>query len=407
MRILYIHQHFSTPKGSAGIRSYMMAQQLIKNGHQVTMLCGSYGVGDTGLNGPFQSGLRKGNVAGIDVVEFDLSYSNAQSFWKRVAVFLRFAMGCVRLALRENYDILFATSTPLTVGIPALLARFLRGKPYIFEVRDLWPELPKAMGVIRNPVLLGLMSALEWLSYRFAMRCIGLAPGMVEGIAKRGTPREKIALIPNGCDIEIFASGIKNKWRPEGVEPDDLMAVYAGTHGMANGLSALVEAAAILQKRNKTNIKIVLLGEGKEKPKLQAQVADLQLQNIIFHSAVNKDRVAGILAAADIGIQSLANFPAFYFGTSPNKFFDYLSSGLPVLTNYPGWVADLITKFKCGFAVPPDDPLAFADKLEYANDHREKLHEMRDNSIALANGSFDRNVLAQQWVNWVVHGVKP
>src|SRR5690625_4178077 len=147
MRILYFHQHFSTPKGASGIRSYMMARRLVEAGHHVTMVCGSPERADTGLSGAFQRGLRTGIVDGIEVIELDLQYSNADSFSKRTVTFLRFALRSIGLALTQQYDLVFATSTPLTAGIPGIFARWLRGKPFVFEVRDLWPELPREMGV--------------------------------------------------------------------------------------------------------------------------------------------------------------------------------------------------------------------------------------------------------------------
>src|SRR5690606_1454211 len=158
MKILYFHQHFSTPKGSAGIRSYAMAQSLIRNGHQVTMVCGSFGAGQTGLTAPFDRGMRRGNVDGIDIIEFELPYSNSLSFLKRILIFLSFAFKSIKVAFTEIYDVLFATTTPLTAGIPGIFAKWFRRKPFVFEVRDLWPELPKAMGVIKNPIILWMMS---------------------------------------------------------------------------------------------------------------------------------------------------------------------------------------------------------------------------------------------------------
>ncbi len=262
MHILYFHQHFSTPRGATGIRSYEMARRLVERGHRVTMVCGSYGLGQTGLEGTFQRGRRQGMVDGIEVIEFDLSYSNNDGFARRSATFLRYAFGSVAVALGGRYDLAFATTTPLTAGIPGIVARWLRGKPFVFEVRDLWPELPREMGVIRNPVVLGALSALEWASYRSAHRCIALSPGIAAGIARRGVCPACIATIPNGCDIDIFGGG-EPAWRPEGVADTDLLAVFTGTHGMANGLDAVLDAAAELKRRARADIKLLLVGEGK------------------------------------------------------------------------------------------------------------------------------------------------
>lgn len=400
MKILYFHQHFSTPKGSAGIRSYAMAQSLIRNGHQVTMVCGSFGAGQTGLTQPFNKGMRRGMVDGIDIIEFELPYSNALSFLKRILIFLSFAFKSIKVALTEKYDVVFATTTPLTAGIPGIFAKWFRRKPFVFEVRDLWPELPKAMGVIKNPIVLWMMSVLEWTSYHSADRLVGLSPGIVDGIIKRGIAPEKVASIPNGCDLDIFASE-HQAWRPEGVKPTDLMAIFTGTHGLANGLNAVLDAAAELKKRQRTDIKLVLVGDGMQKKALLERATELKLDNVIFHDPVNKAKLAGLMASADIGLQILANVPAFYYGTSPNKFFDYISAGLPVLNNYPGWLAELITKEQCGFAVPPENAQAFADALEQAANQRERLIEMGRNGQQVAREQFNRSILSQKFSDWV------
>ncbi len=405
MKFLYFHQHFSTPQGATGTRSYEMARRLMARGHQVTMVCGRSGSGHTGLTTTFSQGQRRGHVEGIDVIEFDLAYSNQLSFRQRILAFLLFAWRSVLVAMREDYDVVFATTTPLTAGIPGIVARWVRRKPFVFEVRDLWPELPKAMGVITNPVVLWLMSVLEWISYHSAHRLIGLSPGIVEGIAKRGIPRARILAVPNGCDLEIFSEHA-DRWRPDGVCASDFMAIFTGTHGMANGLDALIDAAIQLSNQGRKDIKLVLVGDGMLKAQLQERVAQEGLNNVIFHDSVNKHKLSGLMADADLGLQMLANIPAFYYGTSPNKFFDYIAAGLPVLNNYPGWLAELIVQNQCGYAVPPDDPVAFANALINAADHREALRQMGLNARALAQREYDRDGLATQFVGWLEGAVK-
>lgn len=400
MHVLYFHQHFSTPQGSAGTRSYEMAQALIRAGHSVTMVCGSYAQGKTGLSAHFQRGRRRGVVNGIDVIEFDLNYANDMGVVQRLGVFLKFAVGSIGVALREPADVVFATTTPLTAGIPGIFARWLTRKPFVFEVRDLWPELPKAMGVITNPVALWLMSVLEWASYRSADRLVGLSPGIVEGIAKRGVDKSRIAMVPNGCDMGLFSTP-EVAWRPEGVRDDQLLAIFTGTHGDANGLDAVVNAAADLKKRGRDDIRIALVGQGREKPRLIAAVEERGLDNVLFLDPVPKTKLTGLMAGADIGMQILRNVPAFYFGTSPNKFFDYISAGLPVLNNYPGWVAGLIEESECGFAVPPDDQSAFADALIQAAEDRDALLRKGVNAREVAETQFARSKLSAEWVKWV------
>jgi glycosyltransferase involved in cell wall biosynthesis len=364
------------------------------------MVCGSYRAADSGLNGPFTRGRRQGIVDGFEVIEIDLPYSNSDSYLRRSGTFVRFALRGIQLALAENYDLVFATSTPLTAGVPATFARLIRGKHFVFEVRDLWPDLPRAMGSITNPVVLAMMSALEWLSYHTAHRLIALAPGIVDGIARRGVSRDRITMIPNGCSLDLFRMGLPG-WRPEQVGASDLMAVFAGTHGWANGLDALLRVASVLKQRGADTIKIVLVGDGALKGRLMQRARAERLDNVVFQDPVEKERLARLLSGADLGLQILANVPQFYYGTSPNKFFDYLAAGLPVATNYPGWIADLIREHRIGFVVPPENPDSFADTLQCAAADRGALMAMRVRSRMLAETQFDSRKLADRFVDWL------
>lgn len=404
MKLLYFHQHFSTPKGSTGTRSYEMAIRSLKEGHEVIMVCGSYNGGKTGLTVPFKWGRRSGLVDGIKVIEFNLAYSNNDGFVKRVLLFLLFAIRSIMIALTYSYDVLFATTTPLTAGIPGIIARWVRGKTFIFEVRDLWPELPKAMGVITNPIVLNLMALLEYVSYKSAHRLIGLSPGICEGIASKGISKQKIIQISNGCDLELFANE-SLELRPIEFNPDELIFIYSGTHGIANGLDSVLNAVGILNERERGGYKIILIGSGREKQRLinRANVESLN-NRIVFMDPISKEKLVSLLKASDVGLQILADVPAFYFGTSPNKFFDYLAIGLPVFTNYPGWVAELIENNQCGVSCEPSNAFKFADKIEYLLDNRELLKNMGLNSKKLAKKEFDRSALSNQWVNWVFKG---
>ncbi len=153
------------------------------------------------------------------------------------------------------------------------------------------------------------------------------------------------------------------------------------------------------QATSTPDIKILLIGEGKRKAALLARAQQERLDHVLFHDAVGKEQMARLMAAADVGLQILANVPAFYYGTSPNKFFDYISSGLPVLNNYPGWLADMIVEHRCGFAVAPDNPQAFADALEQAANDREELRQMGKRARALAEEQFNRSILASRWID--------
>jgi len=395
MHVLYFHQFFGIPKGSAGTRSYEFAKRLVANGHQVTMVCGSLASGKTGLEGPFENGRRTGVVDGIRVIELDLPIANQTSLAGRFVSFLKFGWRSVAVAMKENYDVVFATSTPLTAGIPGIFARRFRKKPFVFEVRDLWPELPVAMGAVKNPILIWGMALIEKSSYRAADRCIGLSPGIVKGIA-RLYPEDKIAMIPNSCDLDVFDVPTQPFDWPEPIKPGDFKAVFTGTHGLANGLGSLLDAAAELKRRGRNDIKIICIGDGREKEALVARAKAEGLDNCVFLNSVPKTQLVNALHSADVGLMILKNVPAFYYGTSPNKFFDYLASGLPVLNNYPGWLAGMIEEHNCGRVVPPDDAASFATAMEKMAADRDALAEMGKNARELAN-EFSRDKLAVQF----------
>ena len=365
------------------------------------MVCGAAALSKSGLSGKFLRGRRKGSVEGIDIIELELPYSNYDNFMRRSWTFLQFAWRSVMLAIRLDYDVVFATSTPLTAALPGIAARWFRRKPFVFEVRDLWPELPRAMGVLRNPLLLLIMDWLEFLAYRSAKFCVALSPGIALGITRRGIPESRVVTAPNGCDLELFA--------PDATQPlphiprlpsDAFVAAFTGAHGIANGLHAVLDAAAELRKRGRSDIFLVFIGDGREKPALIERARREKLDNCLFADPMPKKALAQFLCRrTNVGLMVLSNVPAFYYGTSPNKFFDYLASGLPVLVNYPGWMAEMVIAHGIGLAVRPEDPVAFAEALISMADARAVTAEMGPRARDLAHREFLRATLAQRCVS--------
>jgi glycosyltransferase involved in cell wall biosynthesis len=400
MKILYFHQHFTTPKGAGGTRSYEFAQALIKRGHQVTMVCGQ--MDRDALNLPYDSnsGWSRGLVDGIDVIALPLKYSNHDGVGRRLITFFKYAVKSIKIALDFEYDLVFATSTPLTAALPGIFASWLKQKKFIFEVRDLWPELPRAMGM-KNPILLGGMWIIEGCAYRSSMACVGLSPGIVEGIKKRSPKNHPVVLIPNGCDLEIFKPQPKTPIKINGIAPGDFVAGFTGAHGKANGLDAIIEASREIKKRKITHIKFLLIGDGSEKARLQKIATQEQLDCIIFHPPISKVALAQITAQLDCGLMFLDNIPAFYYGTSPNKFFDYISAGIPVINNYPGWLAEIIEKNQCGAAIAPENPAALVEKLIDLASQPAQCQKMGQAGRILAENSFSRAILATQFCEFI------
>ena len=400
MKVLYFHQYFCTPEGNSGIRSYEMARYLVEQGHRVTMVFGeSPRLKSPLLGNPYEKGQRRGSYAGIDLIELNVSYNNKMSLFSRTMAFIKFSLRSIRLVFQEDFDIVFASSTPITAGIPGIVMKW-RGKrkPFVFEVRDLWPELPREMGIIKNRLLLWAMGRLEYASYNRADACVALSPGIKQGVEKRLSRTIPVHLIPNGCDLDLFKPGKHTRSLIPGCSENDFISVFIGAHGMANGLDAALDAAAILNKEPEhKHIKVVLIGDGKVKKHLSDRVKTEHLLNVIMLDPVPKRELINYLHAADLGLMLLANVPAFYYGTSPNKFFDYISAGLPVLNNYPGWLAEMISGNNLGKVVLPDQAGDFAGALVNLSSDADRLEEMGKNARAFAEKEFDRKKLARQF----------
>ena len=360
----------------------------------------------TGLTGQFKKGKREGIVNGINIIEFNIKYSNHLNLLDRAKAFLKYSLLGTYIALTSNPDIVFATSTPLTAGIPGIISRWIKGTPFIFEVRDQWPYLPVAMGVIKNKFLISSLSILERLSYHSADSCVALSPGIKDGILSINPHKNSVQIIPNACDLNIFYPRInkikKNKYEILDINKEyrdeNFIVAFTGAHGEANGLSFLLDSANELKKIGKDNIKIVLIGDGKEKPYLLKRAIKENLDNCYFLDPMPKMKLAKLLRnEIDMGLMILKNVPAFYQGTSPNKFFDYLSSGLPIVINYPGWLAKVIEDHDIGVVVPPDEPKIMAKYLVDLSNSPKKLYEMSKNARRVAEDKFSRTLLAEEW----------
>jgi len=396
---IYLHQHFSSPAGATATRAHALARALAARGHAVTVACGRYAGAETGLTGPFRRGQRAGRTGPFQVVEFDIHCGNAQGLAARAASFLRFATAATPLALRRRgaWDVVVASSTPLTVALPALLAHRLRGTPFVFEIRDPRPELPRAMGALPRPAL-AAMGPLATAACRAAAAVVALSEGMAETAIARGADPARVAVVPNGCDLDLFGPHVA-PWRPAGAASWEALAVYAGAHGRANGLGALLDAASWLKAREGGGraVRLVLVGEGAEKPALVARVAREGLGNVTFLDPLPKPRLAALLAGAQIGVQCLAPVPEFAEWTAPNKLMDYLAAGLPVVSNVPGRAARLLADGPCGITVPPGDAAALGAALTgLAADPARRLR-LAAEARAQAVQRWDRRLLAARF----------
>ncbi len=393
MRIVYLHQYFFTRTmiGVAGNRSYEFARRLVAMGHQVDMIT-SYTYAQEDEPREWFETVEEG----IRVHWLPVPYSNKMDFRKRIHAFLRFAIGASRKAASMDADVVFATSGPLTIAFPGLYASWLRKVPLVFEVRDLWPEGAIQLGVLTNPIAKWLARCLERIVYRRSRHIVALSPGMRDGIVKAGTPLEKITIIPNAADLDLFhpqvdGSAMKGA---NGLDGRFCLA-YFGTMGLANGLGFVLDAAAELKRRQVDDVVFLLHGDGMQRPLLEARAKKEGLDNVIFSGPSPKHLMAELVAAVDVCMTIFKNVPVLQT-CSPNKLFDALAAGRPILTNMPGWLGSIAEDEKTGVLVMPDDPVDFADKVIWMRDHPRELDVFRNNARRVAEEQFSRDILARR-----------
>ncbi|MHC4158231.1 MAG: glycosyltransferase family 4 protein [Planctomycetota bacterium] len=392
MHILYIHQHFAIPKGSTGTRSYEFAQRWIKAGHKVTLISGHYDIGGLQVGRRF---VQRQSIEGINVVVVGTTYSNKQSFIRRIISFLCFILFSIYAGLRaKGVDVTYATSTPLTVGIPAMVLKWLKHIPFVFEVRDQWPEIPIEMGIIKNKFLIKILLCLERTIYQQSAAIVALSPGMADGIQSVLKKEKNIAIISNSCDTDVFRPDIGgSKLRKERGWNDKLVLLHFGAMGKANGLEFVIDVAERL--KSNADIHFVLVGDGSEKTFLIRRVSQSGLTNVEILSPVPKTELPEIIAACDISMVIFANYFILEHN-SANKFFDSLSAGKPILLNYSGWQKDVLEQNNAGFGCKLCDVDEFVEKVLYLNSHRDKSTKMGQNARRIAVEVYNRDKLASE-----------
>lgn len=298
---------------------------------------------------------------GITVHWLPVIYSNSMNYRRRILAFLKFAVFAARRASQLPSDVIFATSTPLTIALPGVYAARRRGKPMVFEVRDLWPELPIALGVLRNPVSRWLARMLERFAYRHAKRIVALSPGMAGGIEAAGYPAENITVISNFADLKglEFNSVKAQNFRDQHPEiGSDEVILYAGTLGKIHGVRYAVELAAA-SKHTKPNRRFVIIGDGAERHAIMELARDKGVlgRNFFMYPPVPKEDMSGPLSAASIALSLCLDIPELE-ANSANKFFEGLASGTPIAVNYGGWQAELLDEVGAGLRLSRDPTIA-------------------------------------------------
>ncbi len=394
MKIIYIHQHFVTSKGTSGTRSYDVSRHLQEMGHEVTIICGVHE----------QSGLppmswwklfQTYDIDGVKVVACRAYYSNKQSVPARLWSFLMFAKLATFACVKErSADLIFATSTPLTVGIPGRLGAAIKRIPYVFEVRDLWPEDLLAAGRMKPGLQSKVWEWLESFSYKKARKILLVSKGFHDRLLERGLAPDRLRTILLGADSRYYADAEPDT---EFLERHGLagktIAIYAGAHGDANGLIQVIDAAEHL--RDRPDIAIALIGDGKVKPQLTEVVAQRNLKNVYMLDPVPKQELPGVLMGCHIGLMILKQIVRPRWVT-PNKIFDYMFAGLPAIVNFPGTTAEFVEAQGVGVSSVPGSADDLAARIRYFADRPKEREAIARHARQIALEKYDRKVIARQ-----------
>lgn len=394
MKILYIHQYFNTPEDGGSTRSYWISKELLQRGHEVIMV--------TSTRNKVPHGTKK-TVESIHVTYLDAHYDQTMGFMGRLKAYYRFMWTSTIVAWKQrDIDLVIATSTPLTIGIPALILKKLKGIPYLFEVRDLWPEVPIQMGALNNYFLRTLAIWLEKIIYKNAKHIVALSPGMADGVLDTGINANKVSMIPNMSKIDQFWSRPHNQELLEKnkLKKDSFKIIYFGSMGQSNGIDYIIDTAILLKSH--TDIEFVFLGYGYMVDVVLERCKAEGLSNVHFLGRFGIEETSEFVNLCDVSLVTFANIPILYTN-SPNKLFDSLSAGKPIIVNSKGWTKNLVEDNNCGLYVDPENTQDFADKIIALKNRPDLVQEMGLNARKLAVSTYDKSILCAQFADVIEH----
>ncbi|HVN55002.1 MAG TPA: glycosyltransferase family 4 protein [Anaerolineaceae bacterium] len=387
MHILLVHQAFAALDEAGGTRHHEMARYLAARGHQVTVIASPVS---------YLTGTRRGRVKWVDrqtdgpqiTILRTYTYSALhRSFIHRVISFLSFMLSSFWVGLTvRNVDLVWGTSPPIFQGVTAWALARLKRVPFLFEVRDLWPAFAIAVGVLKDPFLVKASLWLEGFLYRRADRVMVNSPGYIDHVLAHGA--RWVELIPNGADPDMFdAAGTGTEFRERYGLDGKFVVLYAGAHGMSNDLNVVLDAAR--QLRDEKQFCFLLLGDGKEKPALIARAQEQGLKNVLFLPPVPKKEMPQALAASDACVAILKAIP-LYATTYPNKVFDYMAAGRPVLLAIDGVIRKVVEEAGAGIAVCPGDAGSLANAVRWLAAQPDRGRSMGQSGRRYVQQHFNR-----------------
>jgi glycosyltransferase involved in cell wall biosynthesis len=390
MHILIIHQAFASINEPGGTRHHEFARLLTARGHKVTVIASpiSYITGNN-------TNQTSSEMKGVTILRAAVYDAHHKSFVHRIIAFFSFMLSSFWIGLGvKNVDLVWGTSPPIFQGVTAWALARIKGAKFLFEVRDLWPQFAIAVGVLTNPILIFLSEWLERFLYRHADRVMVNSPGFLGPVSGRGAKR--VELIPNGADPSMFDPNDDGAmFRQSNKLENKFIVLYAGAHGMSNDLQIILESANLLA--HEKNIHIVFLGDGKEKAALMAQAKEMNLSNATFLPSVPKAEMASALAGADACVAILKPLEE-YKTTYPNKVFDYMAAGRPVVLAIDGVIREVVEAADCGIFATPGNAEEMAKAIRKLAADPEQSRKMGLRGRRYLEENFSRTVIGEKLI---------
>lgn len=401
MRILYLSQYFPPEAGATQTRAYEMTQAWVNLSHKVTILT-EFPNHPSGLIPPSYRGkfFERSELNGIEVVRSWVKASPVKNFSNRMLFYLTYmitaSIAGVFLA-RDKYDFIYASSPPLFVGGAALFLSAIKRIPLVFEVRDLWPESAVALGELSNRYAISLATWLEKACYRKAVQVVVVTRGIYNRLAERGIPTDKLRFVPNGANTDLFTfhPDGRERVRRELALDQKFVAIYAGIHGLAQGLETVLDAARILQ--TVPDIHILMIGDGPKKAEIQSLAASYNLPNLTLLPEKPREIIPDYLSAADVALIPLKKANIF-MGALPSKIFDAWACARPVLLSIDGEAREVVENVNGGIFIPPEDPAKMAEALISLRDSPLGRQSMGENGQYYTRQNHSRASLAEKLI---------
>jgi glycosyltransferase involved in cell wall biosynthesis len=394
--------------GAPSARTFELSRQWVKRGASVTVITG-FPNHPTGVIPEAYKGLRflREEKDGISILRTYVYATPNEGFFKRIISFLSFMFSSIVQGTSKSgdQDVIIATSPQFFVGVAGYVISRLKKIPFIFEVRDLWPESIKQLGILKNPIIIKILEFIEMFLYKKSLHVIGVADSTVEILSSRGVPAEKISIIKNGVDLELFNNKINGeKIRISLNASDKFIISYIGTHGLSHALEHVLEAASLLKDR--TDMLFLLIGEGAEKNKLVRMAKELKLTNVKFVDQISKEDLPYYYAACDAILVTLKNLPLFKC-VIPSKIFEIMAMSRPILISVEGESQILVVdKAHAGLKIKPEDPLSLKKGIEEIYNKKDLCREFGQNGRKFVETYFDRNVLANSYFDLITQLLK-